>query len=111
MDALIERTMREIVGQRRYPATACPSEIPRRLEARAAAAAAAAAAEGDPARRRPPPPRLPPWRELMEPTREVARRLAREGALQVTQRGQVVVVEEDLDAPIRGPIRLRAMPP
>jgi hypothetical protein len=88
---LLERTMREIVGSRRYPATACPSEVPRLLVARRQAGGGIG---GD-------------WRALMDPTREIARRLAREGVLQITQRGQVV---EDLDAPLRGPIRLRPMP-
>lgn len=107
IDALLERKMREIVAARVYPSTACPSEVPRRLvdEEREAAqrrrpgsgsgGAPVTVVGGD-------------WRALMEPCREVARRLAREGALQITQRGRAIT---DLDAPLRGPIRLRPMMP
>jgi hypothetical protein len=42
------------------------------------------------------------FRPLMDPVRDAARALVADGALEVTQRGQVV----DLDA-ARGPIRLR----
>jgi hypothetical protein len=85
--------MRDIVGSRAYPATACPSEVPRRLAAERRRRRGAAAAD---------------WRALMAPTRAAAIRLARAGELQITQRGRVVA---DLDAPLRGPIRLRPMPP
>ncbi|BCI51537.1 hypothetical protein NIIDNTM18_08150 [Mycolicibacterium litorale] len=44
------------------------------------------------------------WRELMDDAREAARRLAREGAVEITQKGEVV----DPDAAWRGPIRIRA---
>jgi hypothetical protein len=110
IDALLERTIREIVGERTFPSTACPSEIPRRLEQRQQLERRRRRTGGDdddddddggdaaPA--------LPPWRDLMPATREAAFRLAREGFLQVTQRGQAV---EDL-AEVRGPIRLRPMP-
>ena len=102
IDALLERTMRDIVSARVYPSTACPSEVPRRLVAEEEAARRRRGGGGGA--------RLigSDWRALMEPTREVARRLAREGVLQITQRGQAVL---DLDAPLRGPIRLRPMPP
>jgi hypothetical protein len=96
----IERTMREIVGSRAYPATACPSEVPRRLVAerrRRRGGGGGDGGDGD-----------EDWRSMMAPTRLVAIRLARAGQLQITQRGQVVA---DLDAPLRGPIRLRPMPP
>jgi hypothetical protein len=43
------------------------------------------------------------WRGLMDDAREIARRLARDGAVQITQRGEVV----DPDGPWRGPIRIR----
>ncbi len=43
------------------------------------------------------------WRELMEPAREAARELARQGRVDILQRGQVV----DPDAAWRGPIRIR----
>jgi hypothetical protein len=45
------------------------------------------------------------WRELMEPTRAAARALARDGAVEVTQRGVVV----DPDGDWRGPIRIRSI--
>lgn len=107
IDALLERKMREVVASRVYPSTACPSEVPRRLvdeereaglrrrRASGSGSAPVVIVGGD-------------WRALMEPCREVARRLAREGALQITQRGRAIT---DLDAPMRGPIRLRPMPP
>jgi hypothetical protein len=44
------------------------------------------------------------WRSLMEPVREVVRELAREGAVEVTQRGEVL----DPDGRWRGPVRIRA---
>ena len=43
------------------------------------------------------------WRDLMEQAREVARALAREGHVEITQKGSVV----DPDADWRGPIRIR----
>jgi len=42
------------------------------------------------------------WRELMDPVRAAARRLVAAGAVEITQRGEVV----DLDD-ARGPIRIR----
>jgi hypothetical protein len=42
------------------------------------------------------------WRELMEPVRAAARRLVGAGAVEITQRGEVV----DVDG-VRGPIRIR----
>ncbi|UUW72953.1 DUF3253 domain-containing protein [Pseudomonas oryzihabitans] len=42
------------------------------------------------------------WRPLMEPLRDTARELAREGRLRVTQKGESL----DLEVPWRGPIRL-----
>lgn len=48
----------------------------------------------------------PDWRPLMPKIREVARRLAREGRVVVTQGGDV----RDPDADWRGPIRI-AQPP
>ena len=44
------------------------------------------------------------WRTLMEPAREAARRLARAGEVEITQRGVVL----DPDGTFRGPIRIRA---
>ena len=46
------------------------------------------------------------WRDLMEDAREVARALAREGEVDVTQKGAVL----DPDAPWRGPVRVRIRP-
>ena len=44
------------------------------------------------------------WRELMDDAREIARDLARNGDVEITQKGQVL----DPYAPWRGPIRIRA---
>ncbi|MFM8600430.1 MAG: DUF3253 domain-containing protein [Mycobacterium sp.] len=44
------------------------------------------------------------WRAWMEPVRTAARSLAREGRVEITQRGAAV----DPDAAWRGPIRIRA---
>ena len=44
------------------------------------------------------------WRDLMDDARDSARELAREGAVIVTQGGDVL----DADATWRGPIRIRA---
>jgi Protein of unknown function (DUF3253) len=43
------------------------------------------------------------WRDLMDQAREVARDLAREGRIEITQKGAVL----DPDADWRGPIRIR----
>ena len=43
------------------------------------------------------------WRDLMDDAREVARDLAREGDVEITQKGAVL----DPDAHWRGPIRIR----
>ncbi len=45
------------------------------------------------------------WRELMEPARDIARDLARDGVVEISQRGTVL----DPDAGWRGPIRIRAI--
>jgi hypothetical protein len=42
------------------------------------------------------------WRELMEPVRQAARRLVGTGAVEITQHGEVVDLDE-----ARGPIRIR----
>ncbi len=44
------------------------------------------------------------WRDLMDDARETARGLARNGDVEITQRGEVL----DPDATWRGPIRIRA---
>ena len=44
------------------------------------------------------------WRDLMDDARDIARKLAREGEVEISQKGEVV----DPDATWRGPIRIRA---
>jgi Protein of unknown function (DUF3253) len=73
----LDRTIVELLEQRREGATICPSE-------------AARAVGGE------------DWRPLMEPAREAARRLVKQGRIDVTQRGEVVDLDE-----ARGPVRLR----
>jgi len=73
----LERTIIDLLEQRRDGATICPSD-------------AAKASGGD------------DWRPLMQPTRDAARRLVEQGRIDVTQSGEVV----DLDT-ARGAIRLR----
>ncbi|MGK2867454.1 MAG: DUF3253 domain-containing protein [Mycobacterium sp.] len=46
------------------------------------------------------------WRDLMDDARELARELARQGEVEISQKGEVL----DPDAPWRGPIRIRATP-
>jgi hypothetical protein len=72
-DAEIERT---ILALLRPGMTICPSDAARALDA--------------------------DFRPLMEPVRRVARAMVARGALEITQRGQVVDPER-----ARGPIRLR----
>jgi Protein of unknown function (DUF3253) len=73
----LDRTIVELLEQRREGATICPSE-------------AARAVGGE------------DWRPLMEPARDAARRLVKQGRIDVTQRGEVVDLDE-----ARGPVRLR----
>jgi hypothetical protein len=75
--AELERTMMRLLEARAATSTICPSEV-----ARAVGGAA--------------------WRDLMDPVREVARRLVDEGRVEVTQGGEVV---DPVAA--RGPIRIR----
>jgi hypothetical protein len=44
------------------------------------------------------------WRDLKDDARDIARKLAREGEVEISQKGEVV----DPDATWRGPIRIRA---
>ncbi|MCV7298369.1 DUF3253 domain-containing protein [Mycobacterium barrassiae] len=44
------------------------------------------------------------WRDLMDDARETARDLAREGEVEITQKGEIL----DPDATWRGPVRIRA---
>ncbi len=76
--AQLERTILRLLDQRGEGKTICPSD-----------AARAAGAEDS-------------WRDLMQPTRDAARRLVQRGEVEVTQRGEVVDLDE-----AEGPIRLR----
>ena len=77
MDARLQRTIGELIDQRRPDASICPSEAARAVDP-----------EG--------------WRELMPAARDAAGRLAAAGEVQVTQGGAVVDV-----ATARGPVRVR----
>ena len=63
--------------EERAPATICPSEVARRVEPKA-------------------------WRSHMDAVRDAARRLARQGAVVISQRGRTL----DPVEPPRGPIRI-----
>jgi len=73
----LEGLVLELLAARRSGATICPSDVAR-----------ATGAED--------------WRALMDPVRAAAQRLVDGGAVEVTQRGEVV----DL-ATARGPVRIR----
>lgn len=77
-DHEIERMILELLAERTFGASICPSEVARALRP-----------DGD-------------WRALMDSVRRAARRLQRAGRIEITQRGQQV----DLNS-ARGPIRLR----
>ena len=77
VDRVLERTIDELLDQRRPGTTICPSEAARAV---------------DPAG----------WRELMPAARAAAGRLVDAGRAEVTQRGEVVDV-----ATARGPVRIR----
>jgi hypothetical protein len=77
VDRVLERTIDELLDQRRPGTTICPSEAARAVDA-----------EG--------------WRELMPAARAAAGRLVAAGQAEVTQRGEVVDV-----ATARGPVRIR----
>ncbi|ACZ21378.1 hypothetical protein Sked_14420 [Sanguibacter keddieii DSM 10542] len=76
-DASIAATIIDLLSQRADTSSICPSD-------------AARAVGGD------------HWRDLMDDTRRVARRLVAEGRVQITQGGEVVDPTE-----ARGPIRIR----
>lgn len=76
--AQLERTILSLLDQRAPTATICPSDAARAIGAKDR------------------------WRDLMEPARQAASRLADEGRVEITQGGRVV----DL-ATARGPIRIR----
>jgi hypothetical protein len=75
-DAEIERTILALLARRAAGRTICPSDAARALDA--------------------------DFRPLMEPVRRVARAMVARGALEITQRGEVVDPER-----ARGAIRLR----
>lgn len=77
VDSRLERTIGELLDQRRPDASICPSEAARAVDP-----------EG--------------WRELMPAARAAAGRLAAAGEVEVTQGGAVVDV-----AGARGPVRVR----
>ena len=77
VDRVLERTIDELLDQRRPGTTICPSEAARAVDP-----------EG--------------WRELMPAARAAAGRLVADGRAEVTQRGEVVDV-----ATARGPVRIR----
>ena len=77
VDRALEQAIDGLLDQRRAGTTICPSEAARAVDP-----------DG--------------WRELMPAAREAAGRLAAAGAVEVTQRGEVVDV-----ATARGPVRIR----
>jgi len=72
-------TTLEILRKRKKGSTMCPSEAARAVEPQN-------------------------WRPLMPAVREAARDLAQQGAIEVTQKGNAVNIDE-----ARGPIRLRLL--
>jgi Protein of unknown function (DUF3253) len=77
VDARLERTIDELLDQRRPDASICPSEAARAVD-------------------------LDGWRDLMPAARAAAGRLAAAGQAEVTQGGRVVDV-----ATAKGPVRVR----
>ena len=78
-DQRLEAAITELLAMRGGGSSICPSE-----------AARCVAGPGS-------------WRELMEPARQAARRLANKGTVLIAQRGHVVDPSD-----FRGPIRIRA---
>lgn len=79
IDRRIEARILDLLANRARGASICPSEAARSI------------AEGD------------AWRQLMEPARRAARRLAHAGHVEITQNGRVVDPGD-----FRGPIRIRS---
>jgi hypothetical protein len=50
------------------------------------------------------------WREMMPAVREVAVEMVRDGALEITQNGEVVDVDQRPIESVKGPIRLKLPP-
>ena len=80
---LIEASLLDLLAARNPDASICPSDVARAL------------ASDDDA-----------WRALMEPVRQVARGLARQGIVVITQGRRVLAA----DSPLVGPVRLRRGP-
>lgn len=80
LDRRLEAAIRALAGHRGARSSTCPSD----------AARAVGGTE---------------WRAAMDAAREISRRLARRGLVQITQRGEVL----DPDAQWRGPVRIRAV--
>lgn len=80
LDRALETAILDLLGGRARGASICPSEAARMLR-----------------------PEDDAWRDLMEPARRAARRLAVQGRLQVVQGGRVIVDPSR----VSGPIRLR----
>ena len=76
--AELEQAVLDLLAARDEGNTICPSEAARRV-------------------------RPDGWREEMEPARQVARRMAAAGRIEILQRGATL----DPEADFRGPIRLR----
>lgn len=79
----IAREIRRLLGARAPGDSICPSEVARSLQGQ----------EGE-------------WRALMPRVRDVAKHLAGEGCLVITQRDAVL----DPQMPFRGPVRLKRGP-
>ena len=79
LDRQLELAILDLLKDRRPGASICPSEIARGM--------------GE----------LETWRELMEPVRRAARRLALGGRVRIVQKGRTVDPGD-----FRGPIRIRA---
>lgn len=77
MDRDLEERITALLGARAHLASICPSDVARAV-------------------------RPDGWRELMEPTRRAARRLAAADVVEITQKGKTV---DPFD--FRGPIRIR----
>ena len=79
----IARQILALLAARAPDASICPSDVARSLRPAGCA-----------------------WRALMPPVRDAARQIARDGRVEITQRGAAL----DADARFRGPIRLRRGP-
>ncbi|MFG2604699.1 DUF3253 domain-containing protein [Streptomyces sp. NPDC048514] len=82
-DRSLEDAILDLLDRRAPGASVCPSDVARAIER--------SPGEG--------------WRELMEPVRRAAARLAAEGRVEITQHGTPVD-----PAGARGPIRIRRTP-